>query len=194
MRTILGNIGEINCDNPCWEHMLSVWPYSEHRQTIHCDKSSLPWDSWVVLDCFPVPYAWYGMVQRGIYSDHADHQRCAQTGYVRIRDVNLQPKIVHGVTIWRYNSYTSELSTHCGRNKMTAIHTDDIFKRIFVNEKYCILIRISLKFVAKGQIYNIPALVQIMTWCRPGAKPSFEAMVAYLPTHIRITWCQWVKG
>ena len=36
---------------------------------------------------------------------------------------------------------------------------DDIFVCIFVNEKFYILIRISLKFVPKGSIDNNPALV-----------------------------------
>ena len=36
---------------------------------------------------------------------------------------------------------------------------DDSFKCIFVNEKFCILIKISLKFVPKGPIDNTPALV-----------------------------------
>ena len=35
---------------------------------------------------------------------------------------------------------------------------DDIFRCIFVNEKFCILIKISLIFVAKGPIDDIPAL------------------------------------
>ena len=39
---------------------------------------------------------------------------------------------------------------------------DDIFKCIFMNEKFRILIQISLKFVPKGAINNIVALVQIM--------------------------------
>ena len=30
--------------------------------------------------------------------------------------------------------------------------------------------KILLKFVSKGPINNIPALVQIMDWCRPGDK------------------------
>ena len=34
--------------------------------------------------------------------------------------------------------------------------TDGIFKYIFMNEKFCILINISLKFVPKGQVNNIP--------------------------------------
>ena len=36
---------------------------------------------------------------------------------------------------------------------------DDIFIWIFMNEKFDILIKISLKFVAKGSIDNNPALV-----------------------------------
>ena len=36
---------------------------------------------------------------------------------------------------------------------------DDIFRCIFVNEKFCILIKISLKFIPEGPIDNIPALV-----------------------------------
>ena len=39
---------------------------------------------------------------------------------------------------------------------------------------FCILIKISLKVVPKGPINNIPALVQIMVWCRPGNKPLSE--------------------
>ena len=54
---------------------------------------------------------------------------------------------------------------------------DDIFKCIFLNENVWIPIKISLKFVPKGQINKIPALVQIMAWRRPGDKPLSEPMV-----------------
>ena len=53
---------------------------------------------------------------------------------------------------------------------------DDIFKCIFMNEN--VQIAISLKFVPKGPINNIPALVQIMAWRRPGDKPLSEPMMA----------------
>ena len=36
---------------------------------------------------------------------------------------------------------------------------DNIFRCIFMTEKFCILIKISLKFVPKGPIDNNPALV-----------------------------------
>ena len=42
----------------------------------------------------------------------------------------------------------------------------DILKYILANEKFCILIRISLKFVPKGQIHNKSALVHVMAWMR----------------------------
>ena len=54
---------------------------------------------------------------------------------------------------------------------------DDTFKRIFLNENVRISIKISLKFVPKGPINNIPALVQIMAWRRPGDKPLSEPML-----------------
>ena len=70
---------------------------------------------------------------------------------------------------------------------------DDIFKCIFLNENVCIPIKISMKFVPKSPINNIPALVQIMAWRRPGDKPLSEPMMVSLPTHIWVTRPQWVK-
>ena len=70
---------------------------------------------------------------------------------------------------------------------------DDIFKCIFLNEIVWIPIKISLKFVPKFPINNIPALVQIMAWRRPGDKPLFEAMMIKLMTCMCVTRPQWVK-
>ena len=54
-------------------------------------------------------------------------------------------------------------------------------------------IKISLKFVPQGPFNNIPALVQVMAWCRPGNKPLSEPMMVSLPTHICVTRPQWVN-
>ena len=43
---------------------------------------------------------------------------------------------------------------------------DDIFKCIFVNDNVWISLKIWLKFVPRVPINNIPAMVQIMAWCR----------------------------
>ena len=61
---------------------------------------------------------------------------------------------------------------------------DDTYKCIFLNENLRISIKISLKFVPKGPINKIPALVQIMAWSRPGDKPSSDPMMVRLPTYI----------
>ena len=71
---------------------------------------------------------------------------------------------------------------------------DDTFKRIFLTENIGISIKISLKFVPKGLINNIPALVQIMAWRRPGDKPLSEPMMVRSLTHICVTRPQWVNS
>ena len=71
---------------------------------------------------------------------------------------------------------------------------DDTFKRAFLNENVLISIKISLKFVSKGPINNIPALVQIMAWRRPGDKPLSEPRMVSLPAHICVTRPQWVNS
>ena len=104
----------------------------------------------------------------------------------------------HGSKDWicrinrSWSSITEDFNTL--RPKQNGRHfADAIFKCIFFNENEWILLKISLKFVPKGQINNIPALVQIMAWRRPGDKPLSEPMMVSLPTHICITWPQWVK-
>ena len=42
--------------------------------------------------------------------------------------------------------------------------TDNIFKCIFTNEKFCTLINISLKFVPMGQTDDKSTLVQVLAW------------------------------
>ena len=70
---------------------------------------------------------------------------------------------------------------------------DDIFKCIFMNGNIWIAIKILLKIVSKVPINNIPALVQIMAWRRPGDKPLYEPMLVSLLTHICVTRPQWVE-
>ena len=60
-------------------------------------------------------------------------------------------------------------------------------------KKKGISIKISLKFVPKGPLNNIRALVQIMAWRRPGAKPLSEPILIRLPMHICGARPQWVN-
>ena len=70
--------------------------------------------------------------------------------------------------------------------------SDDVFNCIVLNENAWIFFKISLNFVLKGPINNIPALDQTMAWRRAGDKPLSESIMIILPTHICVTWPQWV--
>ena len=70
---------------------------------------------------------------------------------------------------------------------------DDVFKCIFLDENVWISLKISLKFVPKVPINNIPALVQIMAWRRLGDKPLSEPMMDSFPTHICLTRPRYFK-
>ena len=76
---------------------------------------------------------------------------------------------------------------------------DDTFKSSFLNENVWISLKISLKFVPKVQINNIPALIQIMAWCWLGDKPLSELMmlcwlILFTEAYICVTLPQWVKS
>ena len=74
---------------------------------------------------------------------------------------------------------------------------DHLFKYVLLNENVWISNKLSLKFVPKDSIKNIPALDQIigavMAWRRPGDKPLSEPMMVWLPPHICIIRPQWVN-
>ena len=69
---------------------------------------------------------------------------------------------------------------------------DDIFKCIQI---YVFKLRFQwVLFVPKGPIDNIPTLVQMMAWRRPGDKSLSEPMMDNLRTHICVTRSQWVNS
>ena len=101
--------------------------------------------------------------------------------------------------IWYFPLWRYTLLGCCGmcintlRPRQNGRHfADDTFKCIFLNESVWITIKSSLKFVPRGPINNIPALIQIMAWRRPGDKPLSEAMMVSLTTHICVTRPLWV--
>ena len=63
---------------------------------------------------------------------------------------------------------------------------DEIFKYIFLIKNVRISLQMSTEFVPKIRINSITALVQTMTWRRPGEKPLYEPMMVSLLTHICI--------
>ena len=91
----------------------------------------------------------------------------------------------------------------CGNRKTILFNTlrprqngrhfpDDIFRCIFLTENVWISLKISLKFISKGPINNMSALVQIMAWRLPGDKPLSEPMMVSLLAHICVIRPKWV--
>ena len=104
--------------------------------------------------------------------------------------------MINNFIVYQGATYTrcSTVGVNTLRPRQNGRHiADDIFKFIFLNEYAWIPIKISLKFVPKGPINNIPVLVQIMDWRRPGDKPLSEPMKVSLATHICVTRPQWVN-
>ena len=76
---------------------------------------------------------------------------------------------------------------------MNAIFQTTVSHAFSWMKMYEFFIKIPLKFVPRGSINNIPALVQIMAWRRPGTKPLSEPMMFNWLTHICLTRPQWVN-
>ena len=64
---------------------------------------------------------------------------------------------------------------------------------LFMNNNLWTPPKISLRFIPKASINNIPPLVQIMAWRQSGDKPSSEPMMVRLLMHICVTRPQWVN-
>ena len=94
-----------------------------------------------------------------------------------------------------YTRITPMMLFDIWRSRQNERHfVDDVLKCIFVKNNIWILIKMSLNFVPEGHINNIPALVKITAWRRPGDKPLSESMMVNLPTHICATRPRWVKS
>ena len=112
-----------------------------------------------------------------------------------------QPKQTHGTHSWQWcgtgRTVGSQVSCMDSNNtlrlRQDGSHFPDIFKCIFLNENVWISIKFSLKFVPKGPINSIPALVRIMAWHWSGNKPLSEPMMVGLLTHICVSRPQWVN-
>ena len=86
----------------------------------------------------------------------------------------------HISEVWLLNWCWCVYLTHIPLEKMATIFADDIFKCIFMNEVFCISIKISLKFVPEGPIDNKSVLVQVMVLCQTAVKPLPEPMLTHM--------------
>ena len=88
--------------------------------------------------------------------------------------LDLQEPFSHGVLIRLPDCLTVTKQTVNTLRPIQNVRrfADDVFKCIFLNENVWISLQISLKFVPKVPINNIPALVQILPWRRSGDRQA----------------------
>ena len=123
----------------------------------HFEKRSLTGDIFIILaPRYRIHFAWLPLL-----------------GYHRGTHLSLSK---HCKLFWRSGALL--LTTRFNSPPWTKGHhfADDIFRCIFVNEKFCILITTSL-FVPEGPFDNNPTLIKIMAWRRIGDKPLSETML-----------------
>ena len=113
---------------------------------------------------------------------------CGLVGYT---EVNSFMRWSHLGTSYGTLGHRSVL-TNWGRDKIAAIFLTTFSNAFSLIKKVPISFKISLMFVLRGPINNIPALVQIMTWLRPGDKSLSEPVMVSLLTHICVTRPQWL--
>ena len=120
-------------------------------------------------------------------------RRCSN--YIWVIDNFITTKVRLILETWWYISITkpqwvkrSMKPINTLRPRQNDCHfADNNLKCIFLKENVWISINFSLKFVPGREIDNIPALVQIMAWCRPGDKLLSEPMLVRLLMHICVT-------
>ena len=108
----------------------------------------------------------------------------------------LQPELNSDGTVLIWSAHCTDFLLHINFNRIShsfntlmsrqdSHHFGDV---IFLNENVRMSIKISVEFVfKKGPMNDLPTLVQIMTWRRPGDKPLSEPMMVSLSTHICVT-------
>ena len=84
--------------------------------------------------------------------------------------------------------------THWGRDKLATISQTTISNAFSWMKMLGFRLKFHWSFFPKGRINNIPLLVQIMAWRRPGDKPLSEPTMVRLSTHICVPRPQWVDN
>ena len=160
------------CLTQCWLIISEVLWHSTEGNFIGTPQNSYPWSEFdKIREAF----------HRGQWVNFRTLSLTLKKSYNRHQQKGWEQTFKSGPKIMSVNSLTSR---RCGCNINSSLpgqngflFADDIFRCILRNEKFCISIKISLKFVAKFPIDNNLALLQIMAWRRIGDKPLSRPML-----------------
>ena len=141
------------------------------RRSYSMNKLYIAYNAYIVYLWFCCYSLQFIGILRCTYSYHCNtHLALAQPQYYPLR---------HSKDYHDGNEVIGDGMVNTLRPRQHGRHlADDTFKCISSNENVIISIKISLKFVPKGPMNNIRALVQIMAWRRPVDKPLSETMIS----------------
>ena len=142
-----------------------------------CDITVTNWSNMVSFWCKynSSAYWWLKFYAKKSSKRNSCRFRCLSVGTVTWRSLGW----VCIEYVWLGNHINTLRPIQNGRH-----FPDDISKCILLSENVLISIKISLKFVPKDPINNIPALT--MAWRRPGDKPLSEPMlVSFADAYMR---------
>ena len=136
---------------------------SEYRQVSNIRRTKSQHLKYSLLSCdFLCQIPWSQMLSREWRCSWSSANRqCSNYIWVIDNFIAYQGETyIRGFTvIWTKISNSRGLFNSYPPGQDVRHFADDIFRRTFMNEKFCILIKISVKFVPKGPIDNNPALV-----------------------------------
>ena len=89
--------------------------------------------------------------KKKIFTEYGSLANCMTMIYIHLRQQNSKKK-KKKITRATYNGSLTHWGLH---NKMTAIFAHNLFKCIFVNEKFGVSIQISLRYVLEGLTVSI---------------------------------------
>ena len=154
---------------------------------LDCYEIKLLWNNWLEL-CNILTEQWYMCMHIYRYTNLSSSYTVRSIWTLLSAVPRKAVRFNHSLIYCLYHTVNSLRPMQDGRH-----FADDIFKCIFINENVWVFIIISLKFIPKGPMNDVPALVQTMAWCRPGDKLLSESMMFRLSTHICVPWPQWVN-
>ena len=133
---------------------------------------------------------WVIMRRRGVSSER---RRSSYSSFAMVWDKCLQFDNSHcSGTFSTLFCLLHNCLTHWGQDKIAVISQMTFSNASSRTKMYGFWLRFHLKFVPDVQINNIPGLVQIMAWRRPGDKPLSEPRMVNSLMHICVTQPQHV--
>ena len=178
--TIYGKIngGDFRNPYPWWHHQMETflryWPFVRgiHRSTVN-SRHKGQWHGTLMFSSICAPTnVWVNNCDAGDLKRHDAHYDVIVMHWL----LQMFAHVPTTMTI-RWKQRRSFLLTHLPHGQYARHFADVIFRHIFVNEKFRILIQISLKFVSKDPMDNKTALVQVMAWRWTCEKPLTEPML-----------------